>query len=52
MCAPALREASHELERAAKAMDTDRSWATFAVVETTMVETLAAMRSRVEGFKG
>jgi signal transduction histidine kinase/DNA-binding NarL/FixJ family response regulator len=48
MCAPILREACHELERAAKDHDIQKINAAFAVMETAMAEVLRAMQSKLE----
>ncbi len=47
MCAPALRETSHDLERAAREHDPVRSQTTFAAVENAMSDVLRAMRGKL-----
>ncbi len=48
MGAPILREASHDLERTAKALDAARAQAAFKNLEAALVDVLAAMRERLE----
>ncbi|MYL83174.1 response regulator [Desulfovibrio aerotolerans] len=47
MCAPALREACHDLERASRAGDPGRATAALAGVETTLDDVLTAMRAKI-----
>ena len=47
MCAPLLREASHDLERATKAHDAKRSAAAFDALETALRNVVRAMRARL-----
>ncbi len=47
MCAPVLREASHDLERAAKNHDPSRTNAAFASMEKAMNEVLGAMHAKL-----
>ncbi len=48
MCAPRLRQASHDLERAAKDNDAALSAATFETMETTLREVMQAMREKLD----
>jgi signal transduction histidine kinase/CheY-like chemotaxis protein/HPt (histidine-containing phosphotransfer) domain-containing protein len=52
MCAPLLREASHDLERAAKAHDARSSAAAFEAVEATLRDVVRAMRGRLKDMEG
>jgi signal transduction histidine kinase/AmiR/NasT family two-component response regulator/HPt (histidine-containing phosphotransfer) domain-containing protein len=47
MCAPILREACHDLERAAKGNDIQKANATFVVMEAAMAEVLRAMQGKL-----
>jgi signal transduction histidine kinase/FixJ family two-component response regulator len=48
MCAPALREACHNLEHAAKDRDLQKINAAFSAMETAMAEVLRAMQGKLE----
>ncbi|WP_300158538.1 Hpt domain-containing protein [Solidesulfovibrio sp.] len=48
MCAPRLRQASHDLERAAKDRDPALSAATFETMESAMREVMQAMREKLD----
>jgi len=47
MCAPVLREASHDLERAARDRDAARAQTAFAAMERAMGDALRAMRGKL-----
>ena len=47
MCAPLLREACLDVERAAKAQELDQAAVAFPIMETAMLDVLTAMRGKL-----
>ena len=48
MCAPVLREACHDLERATRDHDVERARAAFDAMETALADVLRAMRGKLD----
>ncbi len=52
MCAPCLRQASHDLEQAARDRDAPRAGVAFAALEEKLREVVLAMRERLDAPPG